>query len=392
MSRSATSTPRVPSALERNLFGTSFGQLYTLLPGLGLAVLLAWASTWLSRWIGCDVLGYEKTPLPAVTVALLLGLIANNALLLPAFLRPGLTFAVKKVLRLGIVLLGIRLSLFDVLRLGAAGVPVVLSCVAGALVVTHLLGRWLKLPKRLATLIAVGTSICGVSAIVATGPTIEAEDEEVAYAVAVITLFGLVATFAYPYAARMLFGADAVRAGLFLGTAIHDTSQVTGAALVFADLFGLPRAVDVATVTKLVRNVFMAFVIPGMAFTYHRRAGDDGMARAPGAAAVARLLPRFVLGFLLLAALRSAGDAGIRAGGRALGLWDGAAWAVLCGTIKQWAVYLLVVALAGVGLSTDARILRGLGWKPLLAGLVAALIVGLIGVLVISLLGGCGAF
>ena len=151
------STPaiRAPSALERNLFGTSIDRLHTLLPGLGLAALLAWASTWLSRWIGCDVLCYEKTPLPAVTVALLLGLIANNVLPLPAFLRPGLTFAVKKVLRLGIILLGIRLSLFDVLQLGAAGVPVVLSCIAGALVVTRLLGLPKPPPQDAADAMAV---------------------------------------------------------------------------------------------------------------------------------------------------------------------------------------------------------------------------------------------
>ena len=98
--------------------------------------------------------------------------------------------------------------------------------------ITALIGRWLKLPSRLATLIAVGTSICGVSAIVATGPAIEAEDEEVAYAVATITIFGILATFLYPYLAHALFGQNATAAGLFIGTSIHDTSQVTGAALI----------------------------------------------------------------------------------------------------------------------------------------------------------------
>ena len=104
-----------------------------------------------------------------------------------------------------------------------------------------------------------------MSAIVATGPAIDAEDEEVAYAVATITIFGILATFVYPYLAHTTLWRQPVAAGLFLGTAIHDTSQVTGAALIFADVFSLPRGVDVATVTKLVRNVFMAFVIPFMA-------------------------------------------------------------------------------------------------------------------------------
>jgi uncharacterized membrane protein YadS len=224
-----------------------------------------------------------------------------------------------------------------------------------------------------------------VSAIVATGPAIDARDEEVAYAVSVITLFGILATFVYPYAAYTIFGGNPVAAGLFLGTAIHDTSQVTGAALIFSDVFGLPRGVDVATVTKLVRNVFMALVIPFMALYYARRSGAaEG---GPGKQTrITKLLPLFVVGFVLFATFRSIGDAGINAGGRALGLWDGAAWQAITGWLKTWAVNLLVVALAGVGLSTSARILRGLGIKPFLAGLGAALCVGGISILLISLM------
>ena len=110
----------------------------------------------------------------------------------------------KKVLRLGIILLGIRLTIFDVFKLGVYGVPIVLSSACSARCsLPRCINKWLKLPERLGTLIAVGTSICGVSAIVATGPAIDAEDEEVAYAVAVITIFGLVATLVYPYLANV---------------------------------------------------------------------------------------------------------------------------------------------------------------------------------------------
>jgi len=373
---------RAPTLLEKNLLGVAVEGIPRLLPGLLLAALLAWASTQLCQWVGCTLLGFARTPISAVTTAILLGLLVNNLFPLPALFRPGITFAVKKVLRLGIILLGIRLSLLDVLQLGATGVPVVLCCIAGALLCTRLLARWLHLPHRLGTLIAVGTSICGVSAVVATGPAIDAEDEEVAYAVATITLFGIVATFAYPFLARALFRDDPFAAGLFLGTAIHDTSQVTGAALIFAGTFDLPRAVDVATVTKLVRNVFMALVIPLMAMTARRDAGA-----APGdRPSVLQLLPRFVLGFLLVALLRTLGDAGVNAGGRALALWTPDAWAAAIAAIKGWAVDLLVVALAGVGLSTSARVLQGLGLKPLLVGFAAALLVGLIGYAAISIL------
>jgi uncharacterized integral membrane protein (TIGR00698 family) len=377
---------RALTPIEKALLGTRIDQAHLLLPGLLVAAGLAWVSVRLCQWVGCDVLGFEKTPISAVSTAILLGLIINNVLPLPQFLRPGLTFSVKKVLRLGIMMLGIRLSVFDVFKLGLVGVPIVVGCILGALLLTRLLSRWLRLPERLGTLIAVGTSICGVSAIVATGPAIDAEDEEVAYAVSVITIFGILATFVYPYVAYRIFEGNAGAAGLFLGTAIHDTSQVTGAALIFADIFSLPRAVDVATVTKLVRNVFMAIVIPLMAMLYARKT-STGQTVPGERTRFTKLLPLFVVGFLLFATFRSVGDVGINAGGQAFGLWESEAWDGIVNWIKRWAVNLLVVALAGVGLSTSARILRGLGFKPFLAGLGAAIGVGGISVLLISLLG-----
>lgn len=360
------------------------------LPGLALAALVAWASDWLSGFLGHTVLGFARSPISAVTVAILLGLLVSNVVALPRWLAPGLTFSVKKVLRLGIILLGLRLSLFDVFRLGMTGVPIVLIAIIAALFLTSRLNRWLGLPGRLGTLIGVGTSICGVSAIVATGPAIEARDEEIAYAVAVITIFGIVATLVYPYIAYAVFAGDAVRSGYFMGTAIHDTSQVTGAGMVFADLMQAPRALDVATVTKLVRNVFMAAVIPWMAIQHARRT-----AQTPGeSAGLGQLFPLFVVGFVLMAAVRTIGDAGVRGaslmGGRAFWLWDAAGWQAMHTTVTGWASSLLVVALAAVGLSTRFAAFRGLGIKPFLVGLGAAASVGLVSVITILLLGAAG--
>ena len=382
--RALTST-RQPTALEQNLFGVNVGNIHQLLPGVIVAALLALCATWLSQAIGVGLLGFTSSPLSSVTVAVVLGLLVGNVLRLPARLKPGLTFAVKKLLRLGIILLGIRLSLFDVARLGANGLPVVLLCIASALLITAQVGRWLGLSPRLATLIAVGTSICGVSAIVATAGAIDADDEEVAYAVATITLFGLLATFLYPYLAHALFGGDAVRAGLFMGTAIHDTSQVTGAAMIYAETFALPQGLDAATVTKLVRNVFMAVVIPCMALSCRRR-GNEQTAETTRFA-LAQWLPLFVIGFLALAAARTLGDGGLTAGGRALGLLDAAGWRALYSAAGRWAADLLTVALAAVGLSTRLEVFKGLGFKPLLVGLGAALTVGVIGVIGIVMVG-----
>jgi len=372
------------NAWEKNLLGIPVNEVPSLLPGLLVAALLAWLSIWLSKFIGVTLLGFDKTPISAAMLGILLGLIIGAVVPMPAMLKPGLKFAVKKVLRLGIIMLGIRLTVFDVFKMGVYGVPIVVLCILSALFFTTRINKWLKLPERLGTLIAVGTSICGVSAIVATGPAIDAEDEEVAYAVAVITIFGLLATLVYPYAANAIFAGDALKVGLFLGTSVHDTSQVIGSAKVYADVFSAPRALDVATVTKLVRNVFMALVIPFMAFYYARKTQGESSGKKTS---FLKLLPLFVVGFLIVAVIRSVGDAGIEAGGNAFGLWDSGAWKSIYGFIKTWAGNFLVVALAGVGLGTDFRTFKGLGIKPFLVGLGAALLVGVVSFIAISLLG-----
>lgn len=378
---------RSMSTWEKNLLGVTMDKVPSLLPGLLVAVLLAALSIWLSNFAGCTLLGFDKTPLSPVMLAILLGLIMGALVPLPKVLKPGFSFAVKKVLRLGIIMLGIRLTIFDVFKLGIFGVPIVVVCILGALFFATRISKRMRVPERLGTLIAVGTSICGVSAIVATGPAIEAEDEEVAYAVAVITIFGLLATLIYPYVAQVIFAGQASQVGLFLGTSVHDTSQVVGSAKVYADVFAAPLALDVATVTKLVRNLFMALVIPFMAFYYGRKMAthpEDAGRKAN----FLKLLPLFVVGFVAMAAIRSIGDAGINGGGNAFGVWNSVAWAGIYDFVKTWAGNLLVVALAGVGLSTDFRAFRGLGTKPFLVGLCAAMAVGVLSFAAITLLGG----
>jgi len=354
-----------------------------LLPGLFATVLLAWISIRLSEYIGTSLMGFEKSPISAVMMAILLGMALGNLRPLPVSFKPGLQFAIKKLLRLGIILLGIRLSVLSVFTLGMLGIPVVLLCIISALLLTTRLNHWLKLPQRVGTLIAVGTSICGVTAIVAAAPAIEAEDEEVSYAVAVITIFGLVAMFTYPYLAHYIFGNSAVMAGLFLGTSIHETAQVAGAGLVYADIFSQPLALDTAAITKLVRNLFMAAVIPLMALNYAQKSAGTQQKYV----SFGRLFPTFILGFLGFAAIRSLGDAGLDTSGYAFGLWEADIWHSIYSFIQTWAVNLMVVALAGVGLSTSFKILKGLGIKPFIVGLGAALVVGVISLTAISLLG-----
>lgn len=351
-----------------------------LAPGLGLALGLALLARPLSEGLGALVLraqglaeGAAASPVSPVPVAVLLGLGVANTIPLPELLRPGLDAALKGVLRLGVVLIGAKLSALAVIQVGLLGVPVVLTLVGFALAVTLLLARWMGAGRRLGLLAAASTAICGITATLAVAPVIRADDREVAYTVANVTLFGLVAMLGYPWLAHALFADASGSAGLFLGTAIHDTSQVMGAAMSYSQVFQDERALQVATVAKLTRNTLLVVVVPLLGWLAAR--GEGGASARPGFRA---LFPTFVLGFLAMATLRSLGDAGLAAGGRALGLWDAAGWKALAGALGETGATLaLSTALAAVGLTTRLSLLRGLGLRPLLLGLAAALSVGL---------------
>ncbi len=372
-------------AWEKNLFGVSLSDLPKLLPGIFAVSVLTWVSIWMSEFIGTQLMGFEKSPVSPVMLAIVLGLLIGVIIRLPKTINPGLNFSVKKVLRLGIILLGIRLTVFDVFKLGTFGVPIVALCIIGALMITTWINNKLKLPERLGTLIAVGTSICGVTAIVAASPAIDAEEEESAYAITVITVFGLFATLVYPYLAKTIFEGQAMQVGIFLGTSVHETAQVVGAGQIYADIFSQPKALDVATITKLVRNVFMAGVIPFMAFYYARKT-QNGTFKGKKTS-FTKLFPVFILGFLIMAILRSIGDAGINAGGQAFGILEKTVWSDVIVFIKNSAGIFLVAALAGVGLNTNFHSFKALGVKPFLVGLCASFAVGGISFLAIKLLG-----
>ncbi len=362
-----------------------------LIPGVVAAFVVMVLGFWLADQIGRAILAAQgltgSSPVSGVPVAIVLGLLLRNAVPLPASLVPGLKFSTTALLRLGIVLVGIRLSLFDVLRLGLAGLPVVLAAIATGLVVVTWLNRKLGLPPRLGTLVAAGTSICGVTAIVSTAPAIEADEREVAYAVANVVAFGLFGMLVYPYLAHALLDRSE-SIGLFLGTAIHDTSQVVGAALTYKQIYDDDVVLRAATVTKLTRNIFLAVVIPLLTWMHVR--STDGHAGARRRMKWTQLVPGFVVGFLAMAVVRSIGDATLTSGGAAYGAFDAGAWHSLTNAVGDfWASRILLgTAMAAVGLSTSFAVFKGVGLKPFAVGLGGALAVGVVGLVMAVLLGG----
>jgi uncharacterized integral membrane protein (TIGR00698 family) len=351
-----------------------------LLPGFVLASTLAWLGTAAAGYLGETLLGFQNSPISGILVTVLLGLAVRNAAGLPAVYERGLHFAIKRVLRLGIALLGLRLSLSAVGEIGFSSLPIVVCCIAVALMLVTWLGRLVGLPARLATLIAVGTGICGASAIVATGPAIDAEEDEISYAVACITLFGMTALMTYPFLGHWLFAADARQIGIFLGTAIHDTSQVAGAALMYQQHYDAPTALDVAATTKLMRNVLMGVVIPLMAVLHHRRMLSQPVHQRRTRLKWSQCIPLFVVVFVALAGLRSLGDLG----SRPFGLLDRDSWGATLAVSKGISVGCLTIAMGAVGLGTSFAQLKTLGWKPLGVGLAAALLVGGLSVVLIK--------
>lgn len=357
------------------------------LPGVVAAFIVMLAGFWLADQIGAAILAAQglsgSSPLSGVPVAIVLGLLLRNLLPLPASLNPGLKFSTTTILRLGIIVVGIRLSVFDVLKLGIAGLPVVLAAIGTGLVFVTWFNKKLGLPPRLGTLIAAGTSICGVTAIVSTAPAIDADEREVAYAVANVVAFGLFGMLTYPYFAHA-FLPTSETIGLFLGTAVHDTSQVVGAALTYKQVYADDIVLRVATVTKLTRNIFLAAVIPLLTWM-HLKAGAAGATGATGASGAnvrfTALVPGFVVGFLAMAVVRSLGDWTLTTNGAAFGVWSAAQWASLTKSLGDyWASQILLgTAMAAVGLNTNFAVFKGVGLKPFAVGMAGAVVVGTVG-------------
>ena len=262
-----------------------------------------------------------------------------------------------------------------------------LAAIATGLIFVTWFNKKLGLPPRLGTLIAAGTSICGVTAIVSVAPAIEADEREVAYAVANVVAFGLFGMLFYPYLAHSVLGSSET-IGLFLGTAIHDTSQVVGAALTYKQVYADDVVLRVATVTKLTRNIFLAGVIPLLTWM-HLRASHAAGGGVKKPIKWTALIPGFVIGFVAMAVVRSVGDATLGSSGAAYGIWNTASWASLTKQLGDyWASQILLgTAMAAVGLNTNFAVFKGVGMKPFAVGLAGALAVGSVGMLMAVIFG-----
>jgi uncharacterized integral membrane protein (TIGR00698 family) len=337
--------------------------------GVGLAVLVSLLAGFAAQLIGESVLGFAKSPISAIMMAIIIGMIIANTLRLPGAFMDGLRYCASTILRIGIMFLGIRLSLLGAGLFTLVALPFVIFAIVIGLTTVSFLGRRLGLSRQLSGLIAVGTSICGCTAIVATAPLIKANEAEVSYSIACITVFGLAAMFFYPVLAHYIFAQQPALAGLFLGTSIHETAQVVGAGLMYEAQYSAPVALDIATVTKLVRNLCMIAVIPIVGILYGTERSDTVEGERPQ---WFTMVPWFIIGFALMSALRTAGDLG----DRPFGFLEPSQWSITIDTLRTVAERCLLIAMAAIGLTSMLAGIRQIGPRPFVLGLFAALLIG----------------
>ena len=308
-----------------------------------------------------------------ILLAVIIGLYIRNWIGVGERSQAGVKFAIRRLLRLGIILLGLRLSLQDVVATGGKALILVSICITVALILANLAGRLFKVPPRLAALIGIGTAICGNTAIVAAAPVLDAEEEEVSFAVATITLFGLIAVVAYPLIGQLLALSDRAF-GLWSGTAVNDTSQVVAVAAIFSE-----AALDVATVVKLTRNTLMAPLIVLYGIIYSRGLKKEMSEEAAAASRInwKKMVPGFVFGFLLMSLLRTVGIALDFLPQSVSNPGDMVFAASALKFLDQTSKFLILMALAGVGLNTDLASLRRLGLKPLIIGTCVAVVLAI---------------
>ena len=348
--------------------------IYQIFPGIVFSFIIAYSGIYLSSFIGNEILHLNKSPISPIMLSIIIGLLIGNIIKVPSIFSEGIKFSLKFILRLGIICLGIRLGLLDILKVGVIGIPLIIACIIISILLVSYFCKLLNVPSKIGSLIAVGTSICGASAIVATSPAINADKEEVTYAIANITIFGIIAMFIYPFLAHYLFNGDELSIGLFLGTSIHETAQVAGAGLIYSEQYSSSDTMDIATVTKLVRNISMIAVIPFISYLYLKKNNNEKNTKP----SILSMLPVFIIGFIIMGLIRSIGDYGIQSYEKAFGLFFNEEWQLIINYIKSLAEYSLAIAMAAVGVSTNLVSLRSLGIKPFYVGFSAALSVGFV--------------
>lgn len=322
----------------------------TIWPGVVLAAIVAASAFSMRELPGLGIFS-------PMILAVIVGIVFANLVGLPANTRAGIAFCQRTLLRFAIVLLGFQLTVTQLGAIGLGGVAIVASSLLATFCFTLGLGRLLGVDRKLAELIAAGTSICGASAIVATNAVTNASDEDVAYAVASVTLFGTIAMLGYPLLASTA-GLDQHGFGLWAGASIHEIAQVIGAGFQVG-----PQAGEISTIAKLARVALLAPMVIALGVMAARGRVTEKTTKPP--------MPWFVFAFVAVVALNSAVE--VPAEAKSL--------------IVFATTFMLTVGLAAMGLQTHIGKIRSRGLRPLLLALSAFVFIACFSLLLVKLAG-----
>ncbi len=314
--------------------------LLHILPGVSLTAGLAFLAILMRSHLGLNFFS-------SLTWAILLGMLIRNSVGVAQVYQPGITFSLKRILKLGIILLGMQLSLTQAMSIGFTGLFVAVTSVCSTFFFTCWMGRRLKVSKKLTQLIAGGTSICGAAAVVAVGTAIDSSDEDTAYAVALVTVFGAASMLIYPLLPALLHLTPQAY-GLWCGASIHEVVQAIAAAFETNSLSG-----EVATIAKLSRVMLLAPIVLLLGLSSVDHATEKSR-KLP--------IPWFVLGFIVLILINSLNF-----------IPETLRIAII--DINQ---FLLTSALAAMGLGTNIQCMKRLGIKPIYLGTISWLFISLI--------------
>jgi uncharacterized integral membrane protein (TIGR00698 family) len=331
------------------------------LPGLAIAASIAAVAFVVEYLIKNNTAGVVSP----LVIAVVLGALISNLGMLPENCRIGLGFAARNLLRLGIVLLGLQLSFSQVRELGAPGLALVIVVVAATFTGTQWLGKKMGLSPGLSLLVATGFSICGASAIAAMRPVSDADDDDMAYAIALVTICGTLAIFLLP-AIGEIIGFSGAQFGSWVGASVHDVAQTVATAA-----SGNDDAQDAAIVVKLTRVMLLAPLVAAVSFTRRRELSHTNITDSKTQKAkLPPVIPLFIIGFIAAISINSSFNLPSE----------------FLSNVKWLEKSLLACALVGLGAGVDARKLQRVGTRPLALGLISWILIATLSAIGVGIL------
>lgn len=312
-----------------------------IIPGILLCIAVALSATFINMVLPVDLVGIAL-------ISLLLGMLLNPIISKCELYSQGIDWTSKRILRTGIILTGITLSFSQVFQAGKYALLLMLFTLTTAFGVGYVCRKVFKINWKLSSLLSVSTAICGGTAVATLGPVIEADDKEVAYALSATFIFDLFTVIAFPWIGALI-GLSDTSYGLWIGTAVNDTSSVVAAGYAFSAAAGA-----LATIVKLTRTLFIVPIVLIFSWVYTKKEMQNNGFQKQEKVNVMKIFPWFILGFLMVVGVRSSGFFS----------------EFTIGIISNLSKFLLAIALGAIGLKTNFKEVTGVGVKPMIAGVI----------------------